>query len=104
MNATDDVVSSSATFLATVDFPEPLPPASPIISGLSMLLQSYDDGLRNALCRPVLILKSLFVSRLWNEKNINRARVVLPDSRCLPHDGARIGKRRSESSHRGPGR
>ena len=48
----DDVVSSSATFLATVDFPEPLPPAIPIMSGLSMLMQSYGDGVWNALCRP----------------------------------------------------
>src|SRR6266550_2372923 len=104
MNATDDVVSSSATFLATVDFPEPLPPAIPIMSGLSTLLKSYDDGRWNALCRPVILLKSLFVSWLCNEKNINCARVVLPDSRCLPHDGAGLGNPRSESSHRGPGR
>lgn len=52
MNATEGVVSASATFLATVDFPEPLPPAIPIMSGLSMLMQNYDDGVWNALCRP----------------------------------------------------
>jgi hypothetical protein len=40
MNATDDVVSSSATLLATVDFPEPLPPAIPMMSGFSILFQS----------------------------------------------------------------
>jgi len=36
MNATDDVVRRSATLRATVDLPEPDPPAIPIISGLSI--------------------------------------------------------------------
>jgi hypothetical protein len=44
MNATDVVVRSSATFLATVDLPDPEPPAIPIIKGFSMLIQSYDSG------------------------------------------------------------
>src|SRR5437016_4011631 len=39
MNATDAVVSKSATFVATVDFPEPDPPAIPIIKGLSICLK-----------------------------------------------------------------
>ena len=50
MNATDDVVSSSATFLATVDFPDPDPPAIPIIRGFSILPQSYRARVWNALC------------------------------------------------------
>jgi len=50
MNATDEVVRKSATFLATVDLPEPEPPAIPIIKGLSMLVQSYDACVWNALC------------------------------------------------------
>src|SRR6266480_4529566 len=50
INATDDVVKSSATFFATVDFPDPDPPAIPIISGLSILLQTYDGCHWNALC------------------------------------------------------
>jgi len=33
MNATDDVVNISATFRATVDFPDPEPPAIPMIKG-----------------------------------------------------------------------
>lgn len=37
MNATDEVVRRSATFLATVDFPDPEPPAIPIIKGLSIV-------------------------------------------------------------------
>src|SRR2546428_49747 len=44
MNATDVVVRSSATFLATVDLPDPEPPAIPIIKGFSILIQSYDSG------------------------------------------------------------
>jgi hypothetical protein len=40
MNATEDVVSSSATFFATVDLPDPEPPAIPIIKGFSILIQS----------------------------------------------------------------
>jgi hypothetical protein len=51
MNATEEVVSSSATFLATVDLPDPEPPAIPIINGLSILLQSYVAHVWNALCR-----------------------------------------------------
>ncbi len=51
MNATDDVVSSSATFLATVDLPDPDPPAIPIIKGFNILLQNYAAGVWNALCR-----------------------------------------------------
>jgi hypothetical protein len=49
MNATDDVVSSSATFLATVDLPEPLPPAIPMINGFSILFQRYGVYAWNAL-------------------------------------------------------
>ncbi len=52
MNATDVVVSCSATLLATVDLPDPDPPAIPIIKGLSVLLQSYEGGVWNALCPP----------------------------------------------------
>jgi len=37
MNATDDVVRLSATFRATVDFPDPDPPAIPMMRGLSIL-------------------------------------------------------------------
>ena len=33
MNATDAGISASATFRATVDFPEPDPPAMPMIVG-----------------------------------------------------------------------
>src|SRR3982750_2828557 len=36
MKATEDVVRSSATLRATVDFPEPEPPAIPMMSGLSI--------------------------------------------------------------------
>ena len=56
MNATDVVVRSSATFLATVDLPDPEPPAIPIIKGFSILMQSYDSGVWNALC---LVCKKL---------------------------------------------
>src|SRR5881397_2358877 len=35
MNATDDVESAFATFLATVDLPEPVPPAMPMMSGFT---------------------------------------------------------------------
>lgn len=58
MNATDDVVSSSATFLATVDLPDPDPPAIPIIKGFNILLQSYAARVWNALCRCVMRLES----------------------------------------------
>jgi hypothetical protein len=34
MNATDAVPSDPATFRATVDFPDPDPPAMPIVSAL----------------------------------------------------------------------
>ena len=37
MNATDDVVSSSATLRATVDLPDPEPPAIPMIKGFSIV-------------------------------------------------------------------
>ena len=50
MNATDEVVSRSATLRATVDFPEPDPPAIPMIKGLSMRIQSYAADAWNALC------------------------------------------------------
>lgn len=59
MNATDDVVRSSATFLATVDLPDPDPPAIPIIKGFSILFQSYDARVWNALCRPRNCLEPL---------------------------------------------
>jgi hypothetical protein len=36
MNATEEVVRWSATFFATVDFPEPDPPAIPMIRGFSI--------------------------------------------------------------------
>ena len=48
MKATDDVVSSSATLFATVDLPDPDPPAIPMMSGLSIRKQSYDDGVWGA--------------------------------------------------------
>ena len=32
-NATDDLESASATLRATVDFPDPVPPAMPMTSG-----------------------------------------------------------------------
>jgi len=41
-NATDDVVSSSATLRATVDFPDPDPPAIPIINGFVIVTENYD--------------------------------------------------------------
>src|SRR5689334_3202690 len=50
MNATDEVVSSSATLLATVDLPDPEPPAIPMINGLSMRKQNYVAGVWNAVC------------------------------------------------------
>lgn len=40
MNATEDVVRRSATFLATVDLPDPDPPAIPIINGFSIPIYS----------------------------------------------------------------
>jgi len=52
MNATDEVVRWSATFLATVDFPEPDPPAIPMIRGFSIPVQSYAAHDWNALCPP----------------------------------------------------
>ena len=36
MNATDDVESPSATLRATVDFPEPDPPAIPMMNGFTL--------------------------------------------------------------------
>jgi hypothetical protein len=59
MNATDDVVRNSATFVATVDLPDPDPPAIPMIRGLSILLQSYDKHPWNALCPLCLRLEPL---------------------------------------------
>src|SRR5438128_11273323 len=35
MNATDSVLSACATFRATVDFPDPDPPAMPMMSGFT---------------------------------------------------------------------
>jgi hypothetical protein len=35
---------------ATVDFPEPDPPAIPMINGLSIRKQSYLAGVWNAVC------------------------------------------------------
>ena len=35
MKATDDVESAFATFLATVDLPDPVPPAMPMMSGFT---------------------------------------------------------------------
>src|SRR5688572_2989272 len=43
-NATDDRESASATLRATVDFPDPEPPAMPITSGLAGA-PSFDDTL-----------------------------------------------------------
>ena len=37
MNATEDVVNSSATLRATVDLPEPEPPAIPMINGFILM-------------------------------------------------------------------
>jgi hypothetical protein len=50
MNATEVVVRSSATLVATVDLPDPEPPAIPMINGFSTLIQCYDAGVWNALC------------------------------------------------------
>src|SRR6476660_1146026 len=50
MNATDEVVRSSATLLATVDLPDPEPPAIPMIKGLSIRKQNYVPGVWNAVC------------------------------------------------------
>lgn len=59
MNATDEVVRCSATFLATVDLPEPEPPAIPIIKGFSIVLQSYAAHVWNALCPSTTGLEPL---------------------------------------------
>ena len=37
MNATDSACSACATFRATVDFPDPVPPAMPMIKGFIQL-------------------------------------------------------------------
>lgn len=60
MNTTDEVVNASATFLATVDFPEPDPPAIPIIKGLVTTMQSYSRGGWNALCARRVSTKDSF--------------------------------------------
>ncbi len=60
MNATDDVVRWSATFLATVDLPEPDPPAIPMIKGFSILPLRYAADDWNALCPDQSTVKSLF--------------------------------------------
>ena len=49
MKATEVVVSSSATLRATVDFPEPEPPAIPMMSGFNIDV-SYVTPNWNALC------------------------------------------------------
>jgi hypothetical protein len=43
MKTTDDVVSSSATLVATVDLPDPDPPAIPIMSGFVIVMQAIDE-------------------------------------------------------------
>ena len=70
MNATDDVVSNSATFFATVDFPEPLPPAMPMIKGFNMLFKPTTTMLgthyarcdsNSTFCRPGSAMKSRLI-------------------------------------------
>src|SRR6185312_17494884 len=56
MKATDGVVSSSATLRATVDFPDPDPPAIPMMSGFSIFV-SYAPLSWNALCPIVYRLE-----------------------------------------------
>jgi hypothetical protein len=63
MKATEQLVRFSATFVATVDLPEPDPPAMPIMSGLS-IVQSYDAATWNALCPSTQRTDGLLHSQL----------------------------------------
>ena len=49
MNATDAAVSDSATRRATVDFPEPVPPAMPMINGFVIGRSAAARGSRDSL-------------------------------------------------------
>src|SRR3954464_306402 len=84
MNTTDDVLSSSATFFATVDLPEPEPPAIPIINGFVMMIQSYEAGVWNALCFFRSRNRLPFV-RQYNEKTFASARLAAVDGRRVQH-------------------
>jgi hypothetical protein len=57
MKTTDEVVKRSATFFATVDLPDPDPPAIPIISGFVIPVQNYNSRAWNALC-PLVQLRT----------------------------------------------
>src|SRR6266571_4119739 len=71
MNANEDVVRSSPTFRATVDLPDPEPPAIPMIKGLSIASKRYDVRYWNALCPSLMQLESLRYEADCHENSID---------------------------------
>ena len=67
MNATESSPKFSATFFATVDFPEPDPPAIPMMSGFDTKKNLRVDGtLRGMLC--IQRSRVIFLLEEWGEK------------------------------------
>src|ERR1700681_1999633 len=104
MNATDDVVSRSATFVATVDLPEPEPPAIPIIRGFSMQIQTYSAGVWNALCARRKETRTTAQAEPYNENQIARSRARAARRRRLQNPFSRFRNRGPESADRASGR
>jgi hypothetical protein len=65
-----------------VDFPDPDPPAIPIINGFSIVLQSYDAGSWNALCRPDSRAPTFRRQVTMKKRSIVFALVVLGITAC----------------------
>src|ERR1700694_3915325 len=102
MNATDVVVRSSATFLATVDLPDPEPPAIPIIKGFIIAIQSYDSGVWNALC-PLRENSNRCVQQTSHENPRHRFCACASRRYRLQDFLTWVEHFRSEPANRGPG-
>ena len=67
MNATDKLPRFSATFFATVDLPDPDPPAIPMIRGFDTKENLRVVGtMRGMLC--IQRSRVIFLSEKWREK------------------------------------
>src|SRR5689334_24661676 len=100
INATDEVVSRSATLRATVDLPEPDPPAMPMIKGFSIRVQSYAERAWNALC---FFAKQQLI-RNYNEGSRSRGFACATDVGSVQRIQTRSNGIRSERADGGTGR
>src|SRR6266705_1510305 len=104
MNATDEVVRSSATFFATVDLPEPDPPAMPIIKGFNMCLKTTRRVSGTHYAPATIDSHRCIYSRLCHENQIGRFRARVSRRDCVQCFLTRLRHLQSERTHDRSGR